>query len=360
MMQKVRFFLIIFLVIFIKNETHAKNIKRAAYEDYLIQITQNFSKQIKDELNLEFSGKGFNIKDKIEEFEMQFRSNRRATLEEARTLQLLVMNKFVQAINNHKGLQPYLAEIPFNYKRVQISINFDGPFGSYFDGTVARVYNLMNSASIIQSKNNFFYYTVDPITESSILLLKEPYEEAVKLVQATPIKNPRVHETTELEVLSDHIFQKFGTELGEENGLYLSTVGSNLTNGIEKIAAKFIFFSPVTIDQARTLGLIAVYKILSTVNHDPRLKPYLKPYPFPTSGLNICIEFRKSSNSTWGYSSYNDGSMDSVEIKDDVISYYRTPPIKEDAGIIPMYPPLFAKETYQEALKAVPKALNRD
>lgn len=111
-------------------------------------------------------------------------------------------------------------------------------------------------------------------------------------------------------------------------------------------------------EEARKLELLAIEKILNVVNQDQRLRRFLKLYPFRTTQLRIRIEFRKNGKSAWGYSSYTDGSMDSVEIKDDVISYFRTPPIKkgtklEDRGIIPLHPPLFAKESYQEALEAV-------
>src|SRR5271165_937269 len=111
MMQKVRVFFFVFLVIFIDSEVNARNTKMPAYEEYLNQIFQTYTKQMKDELNLVYSGKGITLHDKVEEIRMKFRANRRATLEEARTLQLLAMNKLVQVINNHKGIQLYLAEL---------------------------------------------------------------------------------------------------------------------------------------------------------------------------------------------------------------------------------------------------------
>lgn len=354
MMQKVKIIFFILFAIFTNIEAHAKSTKKPPYEDYLIQITQTFTKRMKDELNLDYGGKGFDIYEKVEKFEMHFHAKRRATIEEARTLQLLVMNKLVQAINDHKGVQPYLSEIPFTVKGVKISINFSGPFGEYYDGSVTYVSSAPNNIN----KNYFSYYATDPITESSILLLQEPYDEAVKLAQALPIKNPHLHQTSEVEILSDQIFLKFGKELSEKNSLYLSTVGANLTNGIEEISAKFIFFSPSTIDEARKIALLAIDKILSAVNKEPSLKPYLKPYPFPTAQLTIRIEFRKNDKSAWGYSSYTDGSMDSLEIKNNVFSYFRTPPKGSEGknmGIIPLHPPLFATETYQEALEAIRK-----
>lgn len=356
MMQRFRNFILIFLISFI-NDADAKSSKKPPYEDSLIQLTQTFAKQMKNELNLEYSGKGFDIHDKVEEIRMKFRANRRATLEEARTLQVLVMNKLVQAINEHKKIQPYLSTSPFTFKGVKISINFDGPYASYFKGNITHIFNVADSGSIVENKNNFFYYGKDPITEESILLLQESYEEASNLALATPIKTPHLHQTTELEILSDQIFLKFGKELGEKNALYLITAGANLTNGIEEIAAKFIYFTPSTIDTARKLALLAIEKTLSAVNHDQKLKSYLKPYPFSASQLKIRIEFRKNDKSAWGYSSFTDGSMDKVEITNDLFSYFRTPPVKkgiEDVEIN-FLDPLFATETYQEALDAARK-----
>lgn len=353
-MQKIRIFLFI-LVFLINSKANAISRKEPPYDVYLRQIIQTFKKQMNEELNLEMCGKGYTINDKIEEFHVYLCTDRRATLQEARTLQLLAINKLAQVINNHKGIQPYLLETPFTSKHIKISINFDGPFGRYFDGTITYLFNITEAPTIPENAHHIFYHACDPVSEDFIDVLKEPYEEALKLAQASPIDNPGVHKTTPLEEISDQVFMKFGKELAEKHSLYLSTVGGNFTNNdIKEIGAKLIFCSRANLEEARKHILLAIDKILNTVNQDPRLKPYLKPYPFPTSGLNVCIEFKQKISGTWGPPSFHDGSMDNVEIKDDLISYYLSPLVKKPTGwddgeTVEFGPSFFAKETYQEA-----------
>lgn len=358
-MQKVRVFLYIFFAFLINSEANAYSKKEFSCHDYLIQIAETFKTQIKDELNLVMTGKGFTVHDRVEQFQIFLRTDRRATLEEARTLQLLAIHKLAQIINNHKEIQPYLIETPFTFKHIRISINFDIPFGQYVDGSVAHVCNVAEAPTMPENAHHFFYDAGNPLTGNTIDILKEPYEEALRLAQAFPINNPSVHETTPLEEINEQAFLKFGIDLSENHSLYLSSVGGNYTNNeVEEIGAAFIFFSPTTPEEARKLALLAIEKILNTVNQDPRLKPYLKPYPFPTSALNVHIVFKKMIKGPWGPPAFHDGSMHRVEIKDDVLSYYISPDVKklskerEDGVVVNFDPFLVAKETYQEALEA--------
>ena len=115
-------------------------------------------------------------------------------------------------------------------------------------------------------------------------------------------------------------------------------------------------YLPATVEEARKVELFAIEKLSRHLNQEPKLKTYLKPYPFPTSHLKICIEFKEKEKTAWGYPSYDDGSLDSVKMENDVISYYRTIITNgkawEEGMVSPVHPPLIKKEAYQEALDA--------
>lgn len=347
MMQKIRIFVVFLLVLCMSSLLGANSYKPSIAEEYLQQILESYSKNMKEEYGLFCSLKNGTAHEKLEEIHVSFYTYRRASVEEARALQLQAMEKLIQAVNNHQGIQPYLQEHPFTYKRVDISIKFKGPFESYYDGSVTHIWNVTDLAPRTENRNHIFYYTTDPITENNIKLFREHYEEAVKLAHASPVKNPSVHQATELETASERVFNNLGKELAEKNHLYLSSIGGNLTKGIEEIGATFIAFCPATVEKARMFELFIVEKLLNAVNNEPKLRPYLKEYPFPTSRLKICLQFRTKTN-FW----YTNGSMDNVTMENDVISYFQRPPTnKKEEG--PLYAPLFAKETYREAVEAL-------
>ncbi len=70
---------------------------------------------------------------------------------------------------------------------------------------------------------------------------------------------------------------------------------------------------------------------------DPKCLP---EYPFPSSRLQIRINFRQKN-----HYSYSDGSMESVTLDGDVITYFQEPPPNTDP--FPFEVPVFAKESYQ-------------
>ena len=333
-MQKFRF---IFLFIVFSLNAHDS-------EDYLHQFIDAFAKEMKNELNVRFQGKELQIHDKVEGIKLNFEVYRRATLEEARALQISIISRFVQAINNNQDVRPCLVEHPFSHKRVGNSISFNGPFGENFDGTVTYLFSFPNASA--SSENKLFYSAADPFTEKLVRLLEEPYEVALKKTQASPLKDPASHQTTELEEVSDQVFNSVATELSQKNGLYLKAIGGKLTNGIEEIGAKFITFQPATVEKARKLEWLAIEALIHAVNKEPRLRPYLKPFPFPINQLKVCIEFRKNKKTDWGYDTYTDGSVDHVQIENSLISYYQR---QRKTGRILYLPQLFAEETIQQA-----------
>lgn len=322
------------------------------YKDYVNEIRVSFAEQMAKELNLLWSGDYSMMHDQVEVLGMDFKAYRRATIEEARALQLLVMDKLVQAINAHAKIQPYLEVRPFTYKRVAISISFEGINGRYRDGSVTYVSNVPDTAPAIENRNHFFYHFDDPFIEHVDDTFQEPYEEAVKLNLANPIENPAVHKNTEKEDVIDTIFASFTEKMSDEYGLQRWSIGGKMTNDIEEIGAKFMVFQPATQEEARQLLLQVTEKLLTAVNSNEKLRPYLKEYPFPASLVKMRICFRNNR-----YGTYRDGSMEDVTLEGDEITYFqrvRRPTEEgEDTKFVLSDTIVFGKEPYQEALKVI-------
>ncbi|MCE5318970.1 MAG: hypothetical protein LLG04_16605, partial [Parachlamydia sp.] len=304
----------------------------------------------KAELGLVCNGDGGSVHDKVEEIHVNFLADRRATLEEARALHLLAMEKLVQMVNNHQGIQSFLIERPFTHKRIEIMINFRGPYGHYYDGSIAYALNISELSTVVENRNCLIYKKMDPFTDDFIDRFQESYEEAIRLAQASPVKNPLVHQTKELETLTDQIFDKLARELAEKNHLYLLSIGGNMSKGIEEIGARFKAFCPTTIETARNYELFLAEKVLHAINGDVRLRPYLKEYPFPASRLKLFLEFRTKKDS-W----YTDDSLDHVTLENNVLTYFRIPPVakREPWQTANLDPAFLANETYQVALETI-------
>lgn len=145
---------------------------------YLNEIRHTFAEAMLKDLQLVPRGESGRTQEKIEEIGMDFTAHRRATIEEARALQVLVMEKFVQAVNAHEKIQPFLAVRPFSYKNISISIEFDN------STTVWCVYNIPDNAFAEENRNRLFYYKRDDFSGEMTNLHTEPYEDALKLVSS--------------------------------------------------------------------------------------------------------------------------------------------------------------------------------
>lgn len=318
---------------------------KAAYAEYSVyvnEIREAFARQMFEEMRLVCTGDRGRMHGKLEEMGLEFNAYRRATVKEARALQLMVMEKLVQAINAHEKLQPFLDEKPFTYKRVKVAIAFEGPNGQYCDGGVGRVSNVTELAGAIKNRNKFFYTTIDPLTGNIVDLFDEPYEDALRLAQASPLPNPLVHQTTPLEEAIDEILPAYAKVMGFEAGFQCWSIGGKITDAVEDIGVKFVVLQRATQDEARKLAVYAAETLLKAIHSSEKLKPFLREYPFPASRLRIHICFRKKN-----YCSYEDGSMESVAVEGGEVTYFQEP--TEEQGVYSVKAPVFAKEDYQEA-----------
>jgi len=326
----------------------AEETARNEYLDYISDIRASFADQMRKELNLRCYGWGGQMRRTIKTLTMQFYADRRATIEEARALQLLVMEKFVDAINAHEKLRPFLKVQPFTHKQIAVTIKFRGVNGNYDDGSLYFISNTSNDANP-PHQNQILYYARDPFTCDIVDLFKESYDDAVKRRAAIPIKNLAVYQPTEKEAEIDRCFFDFRKEMWNRHQLECWAIGGEMTGSIDEIGAKFVTLHPATQEEARTLLLGITHRLLQVVNENPILRPYFAQDPFPVERLKLRLCFKKKGS----YGTYRDGTMESVTLEGGKVTYFQETPFKN--GELPqsffIEVPEYATESYQEALE---------
>lgn len=316
------------------------------FDDYVDEVQVSFAEQMEKEFNLHWKGTSGVMRGKVEEMGMQFSTDRKATIDEARALQLLVMEKFVQAINAHEKIQPYLAQHPFTYEWVTISISFNGPTGRNSDGTVVNVVNISDTART-SSRNHVIYRSNDPFNDNLIKLLSENYEDAVRLNQKASV-DPAKHLPNAYEDELDALLSNFVEEVQDEYGLYVWAIGGNLTHGIESIGATFYVYQLVTQEEGRQLITEVTDKLLTSINNNEKLRPYLKEYPFPASLVKIKLEFKESR-----YFSFPNVRMIKIILDENKITYTKEElhPAEKEGSFPTLETVILVTETYSDAQK---------
>ena len=116
----------------------------------------------------------------VQEICLKFVAYQHATVEQARDLEVKITAKFVEIINAHEKIRPFLREYPFPPRRAEVTISFYDKNNCYYvDGGVDLTY---------QVNNRIYYRAKNPDNLYLFISLgDEPYEEALKIIQNSPI-----------------------------------------------------------------------------------------------------------------------------------------------------------------------------
>jgi hypothetical protein len=306
---------------------------------YVEQIIKAFTKEMERNVNFHAIGDGGSMPSVVNSVYVQFQIFHRATIEEARLLEVFAVERLTEMINAHEKIRPYLCEFPFPSSRVEIGLTFCLPSGlSFADGTVA---------SVMQTRGNIRYSFTDPDSGSLVSLLKEPYLEAKKTVDASANIKTLAHHEKPHEALIDIIFAAYQKEMWNDYELEIERIGGKLVDRVEEVSVRLIYFNPTYIEKARELQIIATERMLHLINNDKQLRPYVNDFPLTIDKLKVAVIFRRKN-----YCPYFDGSLESVSRVGKEITYFieqKREPIGK-TQIIRAERPVFAKESYQEAL----------
>ncbi len=281
-------------------------IHQPEYFPYLNEVREKFMCQMFEEHQLICIGDRGKLHETVEEVGLKFKAYHRATIAEARALQITVMNKFVDAINQHPQLKSYLDVRPFTYKRVKIGISFEGPNGEYADG-VGWVFNVTDLAGVVENRNKIFYNSFDPYKAKHFDLHEETYEEAVKLAKEHLEMD---HHVTSLEQDMDATLYAFSQKMVNQHKIECWHIGGSLS---DSIGAKFVCRSKMSQQKARQLLLSLANTLLDDING--KLKEYLDDAPFQSNRLKLSIWFTRT----------RPNDLSEVTLEDDQITYMLDP-----------------------------------
>lgn len=177
MKTPVKFVFLIFLsstvLGFQMNKTNRSPSK--SYVGYSNEVTNNFIKEINKKFGFRCIATGGSMPYDVQDIDVGFIAYRKATTEEARELEITLVEKFLRIINSHEKIRPYLREYPFTSSRAHVSVDFCNKNNEP---------ETVNSISRVwQVKNKIYYDIYDPKTFSSEEIANEPYEKALKIVQ---------------------------------------------------------------------------------------------------------------------------------------------------------------------------------
>ena len=318
--------------------------KKKDYFDDVDRIQGQFIREMEQTYGWVCVGDGGSMPDKVRSISVQFAIPRRATIEEARALEVMATERFSEMVNADEKIRPYLCEFPFPPQRTEVSLSFYTPLGNPpSDGSVAFLFH---------AKEKLFYCSFDPMTKQSFVdIFQEPYLDAKQIVASSPKLNPFAHEQKPYEAPIDATFDVYATEMFKKHKLGCQNISEKIKDGIiEEVFVELIYFHATKMDKARELQVVATEKLLEAINSNEKLRPYLKNYPFSPNQLKVTVLFRKSN-----YYPYFDGTLDSVHQSGDEVTYLNQHYFDKNAESqsFPRELPVFAKESYQECVTKV-------
>ena len=143
----------------------------------LNEIYKNCAKWAHAKYKLQPYNVGSSMVDDVERVKIGFTFVGKVTIDQAREMFIECNEKFVQMVNEHEKIRPYLRDYPFSRARAKVNIYFSDKYGkSIIDGS---------PAGILLGKDDTIFYSSDTqFSEHYLDLYQEPYEEALKIVRS--------------------------------------------------------------------------------------------------------------------------------------------------------------------------------
>lgn len=157
----------------------------------------------------------------------------------------------------------------------------------------------------------------------------------VSNVYSKPIKPPEY-----LKYVKE-ISRQFEKEIKKEYGLLCIGSGGSMPHDVEEIEIDCISYQNTSIEKARDLEVKATEKLLTIINNNKNLRPFLREYPFKHARAKVSIAFRKKDNTR-----FTDDSVTLVFQAKGNLFYCKYDALKNHLVDL-------AKEPYEEALKKV-------
>lgn len=127
--------------------------------------------------------------------------------------------------------------------------------------------------------------------------------------------------------------------LSKEKNLRPMGTGAQARKKIKMLALSFGYYQPLTIEKARELLLSSCEVLITTVNSNERIRPYLDSYPFGPKNVEIRIFLYDSKGKKRAK-----GDLSIIKAIDGILKYETDDPENKFRSITVL------KETYEEAM----------
>ena len=154
--------------------TDKKSYRSKSYVELSDEVMYAFIKEVAVEFGFRCESIGGSMPYDVESMHIGFIAYRKATIDEARELEVALIEKLLGIVNSHEKIRPYLREYPFTSDRANVSISFYDKDNEYETESISYV---------SQAKNKIFYSVNDPKTDSLVDFADESYEDAHEIVQ---------------------------------------------------------------------------------------------------------------------------------------------------------------------------------
>ena len=308
------------------------------YIRYIDAISSRVADQIEKEFNIHCGVEGGSMPNNIALVRLGFTAQRRATLEEARIMHVRCTEMLIKAINADERIRPFLAEYPFPPSRIELSISFRGPSGSWdCDGTINF---------ILEAHDTISCFITDPIDSIITSFYEEPYAEALKIVQQSTLTNKDLcsHQVKPYEPLFDNFMKIAVKKIEMKWGLQCLKAGGNIRDGVEELGFTFLKQRSTPLEEARKMEISIIDFLTNSINNDESLKPYIKNYPLKEDKIRVRLVFGKNE-----FHPFRDKiSLYEVRPSKGRLLYHTLPPVEPDGSML-LTPDVVANESYEES-----------
>lgn len=112
------------------------------------------------------------------------------------------------------------------------------------------------------------------------------------------------YEVPRYEICVNQVSNQFADEIEKEFGFHCSSSGGSMPHDIERISIGFQVPRKVTLDEARSLHVQLVERLIKRINENEAIRPYLREYPVRSNNAHISLSFIDET-----YLPHKDGSI---------------------------------------------------
>ena len=150
--------------------------ERAIINRSVGEVVDALEKEMKEQYGLLCIGQGGGMPYDIEKIGVDFVCHQQVTIEEARELEIKATERFVEIINNHEAIRPYLRNYPWDHNRAVVTIAFYDDFGIDYPEGIRL---------ILQARDKIVYFGPKKSLSDVEPIKREPYAEAKQIVNSS-------------------------------------------------------------------------------------------------------------------------------------------------------------------------------